>query len=291
LSTRLGTALRPRGPVGTNTFRHLFAFPRPVRQNSTRQAAGAILRSGLANTFGRGGFSAPVFSRGAFTPLTRQGTRLFPRGQLYTNTVRSAIPSTIVTLPTGHWTLTPKAFTILQDTVVEFPSASDISFTAGATFTVLQGGSVVDLPTGHWTITPGGFQVVQTNSGDRTVFLPTGHWTLTPKNFTVVYENSVSLPTGHMTFSGIPFDISITLPGQQTLTQTDILAIWNNISISGLTPANALSVIASAVAGRTVGALDATKGSMVFRSIDNSKDVIHVAYDETGNRLVVTLTP
>jgi hypothetical protein len=52
-----------------------------------------------------------------------------------------------------------------------------------------------------------------------------------------------------------------------------------------------LNVIASAVAGRTVGALDASKGSMVFRSIDDTKDVIHVAYDETGNRLVVTLTP
>lgn len=294
--TRLGTALRPRGPLLANRTRTLFAFPRLLGKNTTRQAAGAVVRGGLPGLFGRGFFNTPVFSRGAFQPLTRQGTRLIPRGQILASLTRTAILPTIVNMAVGHVTFTPvQSFAVLRDTVVDLPSASDESFTGGATFTIEQGGTAINLTTAHLTFTPTlggtGFSVTQSNINDHDIPMPTGHMTFTGVPFSVVYENGVQLPTGHMTFACPGFDVSITLPGPQTLTQTDILAIWNNISISGFTPESSLELIAAALMGRLNDALIQSPSIIQIMSIDGSKVVITAQVDEAGNRLKVTLTP
>lgn len=292
--TRLGTGLFPRGPLSTSSIRFTFRALYP----GTRNGALLFHGPGFSTLFPRTPVST-VFSRGAFQSLTREGTRLYPRGPLGSYMTRISIASNNVDLALGHLTFTPiQSFEVLRGTIIELPSAVDESFSGGATFTVSQGGFEINLPVSHLTFTVSlagtGFSVNQTNSGDHSVDLPLTHLTFTPtaNSFSVIYQNTIDLPVGRMQFTEHPIDISITLPGQQTLTQTDILAIWNNISIHGFTPQQALEIISAAVAGRTLGTHDqGALGTIVFRSIDDTHDVITATVDPHDNRVNIVLTP
>lgn len=299
MSTRLGTGLpQSRGPVRVDKRFPFRQFASGSRLRSPGMVGGAL------------GFFNPTrtpatttFPRGAFSAQTRLGSAAQIRGPVFYNPTRTAIAPTQINLPTGHLTFTPVplAFSVLQDTVIDLPAAQDRSFTAGATFTIVQSGSTIDLPVAHLTYTPTvggqGFSVVQTNANDHTIFLPTANLTYTPIPFSVIYENTVELPTTRLPFTEVPagFDVSITLPGQQTLTQTDILAIWQNINICGFNAQDALCIISAAVAGRLSGA-DGPHGpggvqTLEFKSLDGAKTVITAVVDPHGDRVSITLNP
>jgi hypothetical protein len=199
---------------------------------------------------------------------------------------RTAILPTIVDFPQGHVTYTAYPMNIVTDTVVDFPGIAK-SFTAYP-FSILQAGYTIDFPQGHVTYTALPMTIEQTNSADVTVSFPTANLTYTAYPMTINYVQDVDFPVSDFSFTAYPMDIAITLAGPQTLTQTDINAIWRNFNIGNMTPENILEIIAAAVAGRLSGV---GTNNLVFRSIDNTKDVITAHVDGGGNRIEITLTP
>ena len=268
------------------------ARPPKERVPGTQLGTGLMVRA--TRTTGTKIFQAPSVSKEA-GDFTRFGARMFSQGPLGNFTGRVETAPTIIDLPIGHLTFTPNALqNPLQDTVVDLPAAIDDTYTpAGTGFSVSQSGGVIDLPVGNFTLTGLAFIVDQLNSGDQDVFLPSQHITFTGLPFVVQEDRIIDIPTGHVRFTPLEFTVAITLPGPQTLTQGDINAIWGNFAIGGsYSPEATLEIIAAAVAGRLRDVPDFGRpGTMVFRDIANTRDVIIATVDEKGDRVTIVLSP
>jgi hypothetical protein len=288
MTTRLGTSLGPRGPLGSFAGRLLFITPRPA---GTFTAIGTRLfpRRAFGNFAGRGLFVAP--SQKVSGIYTRLGPRLMPQGRLGNFLGRISVAPTVIDVPKANLTftsLTPQ--NVLQDTVIDVIGIE--AFFTSFDPDIVQGGVIVDVPLAHLTftmLTPDG--ISQTGASDVLVDVPVAHLTFTALDPTVQYAQVIDVPAANLTFTPFPLQVDITLPGQQTLTQTDITAIWEDITISGFSPRDLLRIIAAVSAGKLNGARLNGGGQIIIRSIDGLEEVVLAQYDEAGNRVHVVIDP
>lgn len=184
-------------------------------------------------------------------PKTRLGLGAYSRGPLG-NTTKTGVSTTYYDYSTDALTFTGNSYVVARDQVIDYAGIEIVPVTYD--YEIIQGGQVISYNTDALTLIGRAYNVEQQDPNHYYVNYDSKPITFTSNNYTVVqprlihYTNKPALNLSSSTYSVIPGVL-----GEKTLSNADILSIWRDIKIDGLSPYEILKYVAAVILGKVEG--------------------------------------
>lgn len=228
----------------------------------------------------------PAEARGS-TQISTLGLGAFSR-PVWGDLSKTVVSTTYYDYSTDALTFTENSYSVLQDKVIDYTGVEVVPTTYD--YEIIQGGQTLSYSVDALTFTEYSYNVEQDDPANTVVRYDPVPLTFTAYDYAVVQQRLVSYSnTPNVSFTEYAYDVIPGVLGEQTLSNADIYAIFNNYKIDGYSLHELMAGMAAMLMGESENA--DKQGTATYKSVrgDGTVRVAGVT-DGRGNRSAVTRT-